>query len=368
MRLLLVVGLVLLLFALLADVSEKTGALIVIFAASSCTVAVTTPLIIRYAKKIGALDLPGGRHWHTEPTPRLGGLSIWMGVVVALLLTSIHYMPNLKALMICSTLMLFVGALDDVRGVSAAVRLFVQVAACGILIADGIHVTFLPNTWWGIGGEWLITVVWIVGITNAINFLDGIDGLVAGMAAGTSLMYFILSLLLDAPMMAYCSVALLGASIAFLGFNMQPARIFLGDGGSSFLGFFLATMSIQGHWAKNEPMVSFFIPILLLSVPIYDMVFTTVARIRSGKVYSIKTWIEYTGKDHLHHRLYQLGLTRSQVTVSICFLNLAVGFGAITLLQARTWGGVALVLQAICIYIMIALLETLGQRKANAKE
>jgi len=361
-RLLLMIGLVLLLYAFLGDVSEMTSTLIVIFVTASCAVTVVTPVVIHWAKKLGALDMPGGRHWHTEPTPRLGGIAIWVGVVVALLLTSIHYMPNLKALMICSTLMLFVGVLDDIYGVSAGVRLFMQVTACIILLLDGIHVTFLPPTWWGIGGEWIITIVWIVGITNAINFLDGIDGLVAGMAAGTSVMYFVLAHLLDSPMMAYLSVVLFGACIAFLGFNMRPARIFLGDGGSSFLGFFLATMSIQGEWAKNEPLVSFFIPILLLSVPIYDMVFTTVSRIASGKVYSLRTWIDYTGKDHLHHRLNQLGLTKTQVTICICFLNLAVGFGAITLLQARTYGGVALILQAVCIYLMIALLETLGLR------
>ncbi|MFH0880754.1 MAG: MraY family glycosyltransferase [Lentisphaerota bacterium] len=362
-RFLLMLCLVLLVLAVRLDLSSFARSLIVIFTASVAMVSVASPWVIQLALRIGAMDVPGGRHLHERPTPRMGGVAIWAGVIVALLLTSMHYMPNLRTLLICSSLMLVVGVLDDIRGVSALLRLIVQVGSCVILIADGVHVTFLPATWWGVAGEWIITVVWIVGITNAINFLDGIDGLVSGMVVGTGMMYFLLSMLMDAPMLSYCSVALMGASLGFLGFNIKPARIFLGDGGSSFLGFFLATLSIQGEWARHEPLVSFFIPILLLSVPIYDMVFTTIARIASGKVTSFRTWLEYAGRDHLHHRLGDLGLSRGKVAMVICFLNLAVGLGAITLFEARTYGGVALIAQAICVYSIIALLEILGQRK-----
>ncbi len=365
-RFFLVVCLGLLVAAALLPITRFFRSLIVLFASSFCMVTLATPLAIWAAKHLGAIDQPGGRHIHEQPTPRLGGPPIWLGVIVALLLTSMHFMPNLRALLICSSLMLLVGVLDDVRGASSLLRLAVQVGACGLLIADGVHVTFLPDTWWGIGGEWLITVIWIVGITNAINFLDGMDGLVAGLVIGTGLMYFILSFLLGYSMLAYCSMALIGASLGFLGFNLKPARIFLGDGGSSFLGFFLAALSVQGSWAKNDPLVSFFIPILLLSVPIYDMVFTTVARIASGKVTSFKSWLDFTGKDHLHHRLENLGLSRSQVVTVIWFLNLTVGLGAIALFEARTHGGVALIAQAICVYIIIALLEVLGERRGTS--
>jgi UDP-GlcNAc:undecaprenyl-phosphate GlcNAc-1-phosphate transferase len=365
-RFLLLLSLALLIFIWTVPVNGIVWRLAIIFAAAVTVVSVTAPLVILAARRLGAVDIPGGRHWHDVPTPKLGGLPIWLGVMTALLLTSMHYMPNLKALVIGSSLMLFIGLLDDLFDVPAVLRLLVQAGACVILIADGVHVTFLPATWWGVAGEWLITAVWILGITNAVNFLDGIDGLVAGLSFGTCLMYFMLSMLLASPMLAYCSVALIGAALAFLGYNVKPARLFLGDGGSSFLGFFLAALSIQGEWARHDPLVSFFIPVLLLSVPIYDMVFTTVARIASGKVYSFKTWIEYTGRDHLHHRLTALGLTRGQVTWCICFLNLAVGFGAITLFEARTYGGVALILQAICVYMIIALLEILGRRKPRA--
>lgn len=366
-RILLLLSFLLLTAVLLIDFSDIIQSVAVIFASSVYFVYLSTPFVIRIARKANAMDYPSGRKIHIAPTPRWGGMAVYSGVVVALLLTSMHYMPNLKALLIGSTLVLIVGLLDDLVTVQAMVKLLVQLVACVFLIADGVHVTFLPNTWWGIGGEWVITVVWIVGITNAINFLDGMDGLVPGLVAGTSLTYSILSLLVNSPMLAYCSVALLGASICFLSFNLKPARIFLGDSGSNFLGFFLAALSIHGTWAKNDPIVSFFIPILILSVPIYDMTFTTGARIITGKVASFKSWLEFTGKDHIHHRLEALGLTRGWVVLTICFLNMAIGLGAITLFEARTYGGVALIVQTVCVYIVIALLEVLGTRKKYEK-
>jgi len=336
--------------------------LIVIFSSSVCVVYIVVPFAMRLARRFGAMDFPGARRIHSEPTPRWGGLAVYAGVMVALLLTSILYMPNLQSMILSSTIILFVGLLDDVVNVKAWIKLLFQVGACVLLIVDGVHVTFLPDCWWGIAGEWLITVVWIVGITNAVNFLDGMDGLVSGLVAGTSLIYFVLSLLTGSVMLSYCSMALFGACLCFLSYNVKPARIFLGDSGSTFLGFFLAAMSIHGEWARHDPIVSFFIPILVLSIPIYDMVFTTIARISDGRVTSVRTWLEFTGKDHLHHRLERLGLTRGWVVATICFLNIGIGLGAVTLHEARTYGGVALIVQAVCVYIVLALLEVLGGR------
>lgn len=373
-RILLLLAFLLPLAVLLTDMPQFIQSLAIIISSSFCVVYVMTPLVIRIAEKVGAMDYPGERKIHARPTPRWGGIPVYAGVIVSLLLTSMHYMPNLKAMLIGSTLIFIVGLLDDVITIRATIRLLVQVAACFLLIFDGVHVTFLPDTWWGIAGEWIITIVWIVGITNAINFLDGMDGLLAGLVAGTSLIFFVLALLIysaglvDSPMLAYCALALFGSSICFLSFNVKPARIFLGDGGSNFFGFFLATMSIHGNWSKGEPLVSFFIPILILSVPIYDMVFTTVARIASGKVVSFKSWLEFTGRDHIHHRLEALGLSRGWVVAVICFLNMAIGVGAITLFEARTYGGVALIVQAVCVYIVVAVLEVLGRRKITRNQ
>lgn len=333
-----------------------------IFASSMCVAALVTPLAIRISSIIGAMDVPGGRHIHLNATPRLGGIAVVTGVVAALLLASINYMPNLRALLMGSFLVFFVGLLDDVRPVKASVKLLFQVVACAFLISDGVHVLFFPDTWWGLIGRWGVTTLWIVGITNAVNFLDGMDGLLSGLVMGTSAIYFVLALLLGSNMLAYCSLALFCASFAFLGYNIKPARIFLGDGGSTFLGFFLAALSVQGSWAKNNPLVSFFIPVLILSVPIYDMIFTTVSRIASGRVNSFRSWLEYTGRDHLHHRLEALGFSRGNVVLMICLLNLGVGMGAIVIFESKTYGGITMIAQTICIYIFIALLEVFGGR------
>jgi len=311
------------------------------------------------------MDYPAERKVHTVPTPRWGGIAVYAGFVISLLVVCNNYMPDLKALLLSSTIVLVIGLLDDLVGIRAPVKLFGQFVACVILIINDVQVTFLPNTWWGIEGEWIITVVWILGITNAINFLDGMDGLVPGLVAGTSIIYFTLSFLVDSPMLAYVSAALLGVSLCFLSYNMKPALIFLGDGGSNFLGFFLGAMSIHGTWARHDPLVSFFIPILILSVPIYDMIYTTVARVATGKVKSVRDWLEFTGRDHIHHRLESLGLSRSKVVATIWVLNMAVGLGAITLFEARTYGGIALIAQATGVYTIIALLEVLGGQKGK---
>lgn len=357
----------LLIFILAFKPGEFVEALGLILASSICTVVIITPFVIRFSEKAGAIDYPDPRRIHAVPTSRWGGLAVSTGVATALLLTSINYMPNLRALLTGSYLILMVGLLDDIKRINVFVKLLVQLVACFILIADGICVTFPPAAWWGgMQFQWIVMVLWIVGITNAMNFLDGMDGLLSGLVMGMSLIYFVLALLLGSNMMAFCSLALFGAAFAFLAFNINPTRIFLGDGGSTFFGFFMAALSVQGGWAENNPLVSFFIPIFVLSVPIYDMIFTTVSRITTRKVTSFRSWLEYTGKDHLHHRLEALGLSRAQVVAAICFLNLGVGLGAITLFEARTYGGITLLMQIICIYIIIALLEVLAMKKNQA--
>ncbi|MCG2658772.1 MAG: undecaprenyl/decaprenyl-phosphate alpha-N-acetylglucosaminyl 1-phosphate transferase [Kiritimatiellae bacterium] len=356
--------LILLLVVKLGVFVEALG---LILAASICAVVIITPLVIKFSAKAGAIDYPDERRIHLVPTSRWGGLAVSTGVTVALLLTSIHYVPNLRALLTGAYLILLVGLLDDIKRINVFIKLLVQLVACVILIANGICVTFPPAAWWGgVQFQWIVMVLWIVGITNAMNFLDGMDGLLSGLVMGMSLIYFVLALLLGSNMLAYCSLALFGAAFAFLGFNIKPVRIFLGDGGSTFFGFFLAALSVQGGWAEKNPLVSFFIPIFILSVPIYDMVFTTVARIATRKVTTFRSWLEYTGKDHLHHRLEALGLSRGQVVMAICFLNMGVGLGAITLFEARTYGGITLLFQIICIYMVIALLEILAMKKTHS--
>ncbi len=364
LRIILCVVLVLFLAVKFFPFEETVIKYCIALGASFIFTAIFMPLIIWLARKAGAIDMPGERRIHLNPTPRWAGIAIGIGVGVSIVITSWGYMPHLRAFLISSYLMLICGVIDDSFHISALIRLLIQLLAAVILIADGVVITFLPaDVWWGLLGRWLITIVWLIGITNAINFLDGMDGLLASLVMGCCIIFFVLAIMLGNTMLAICVAAIFGATLGFLPFNITPAKSFLGDGGSTFLGFMLAALSVHGSWAKNDPLVSFCVPVLILSVPIYDMTFTTVSRIATGKVRSFREWVEYTGRDHIHHRLEALGLSRAQVVFFITILNLAIGIGAITIFEARTYGGITLVIQTIYIYAIIALLEILGSKR-----
>jgi UDP-GlcNAc:undecaprenyl-phosphate GlcNAc-1-phosphate transferase len=339
---------------------------LVAFVASLSTL-ILTPFVIVLAKKYGAVDAPNeARKIHTAVTPRWGGIAIFLGVLIAVCLnfSSLH---DIRAVLIATAFIFVVGVIDDLRGLSSATRGITQLAACIILITAGIRITFLPDTWWGNSLEIMLTILWLVGITNALNFLDGMNGLVSGLGAGCALVFTILALILNQPALAYLSGALCASCICFIGFNCIPSRIFLGDCGSTTIGFLLASLGIIGEWSGNgrDPFVSFVVPVIVLSVAIYDMIFTTIARIHSGKVHTFREWLDYTGRDHLHHRINHLGWSRMQTVFIIWFINLAISFSAVYMLNAPFAYGIIAVLQTICIYLLVALLEVSATRINN---
>ena len=343
-----------------------------VFLQDSCAVALVSclatwalvPVAGKLAWALGAVDRPGGRRIHRVATPRLGGAAVFGGVCIAALLVH-RTLASMTILIAASGLVFVVSLVDDVRGTPAWVRLAVQVGACLVLIAGGLRVSILPASLWGDLLEYLVTIVWLVGIANAVNFLDGMNGLVPGLTAITSGVFGVLALRLGQHSLAFCAVALSGAQLAFLGFNIKPARMFLGDCGSITSGFFMAGLAIMGNWSPADVWVSSLVPVLVLSVPIYDMIFTTVSRVSSGKVTTVREWLEYTGRDHIHHRLNRLGLSRAQTVVVIWFLNTVVALSSVPVIEShgnRLIGLVA-VTQASCTYLIFALLETLGLRK-----
>lgn len=331
---------------------------------ASLTTLILTPLVIRLAKICGAVDAPTeARKIHKTITPRWGGISIFIAVLLGVCL-NFSSLLEARAVLLAAGLVFLVGVLDDLRGLSSSVRGFAQLSACAILVFEGIQITFLPATWWGVSLEIILTVLWLVGITNAINFLDGMNGLVSGLGAGCAFVFTVLALILNQPALAYVSGALCAACVCFVGFNCKPARIFLGDCGSTTIGFLLAALGILGDWtSKGEhAFVSFVVPVLVLSVAIYDMIFITVARIKSGKVHSFREWLDYTGRDHLHHRLNQLGWNQMQTVFLIWFINLSVSLSAVFLLDAPLTNGIVAIGQTSCIYVLVALLEVAGLR------
>ncbi len=340
-----------------------------IFLEQACAVAVVailgaslcTWLSIGLAHRLGAVDRPGGRHIHRGVIPRLGGVGILGGVGAAFLLK----WPALAdggILFGAAGLVFLISFLDDVRGTPAFARLLVQVGASLLLILGGLRISIFPPSPLGDAAEYVVTVIWLVGLANAVNFLDGMNGLVPGLSAITCATFTVLALRTGQRTLAYSAVAMMAAQTAFLGFNIKPARVFLGDCGSVTTGFFMAGLGIMGDWSPRAVWVSGLVPILVLAVPIYDMVFITVNRVLTGRVRNLREWIEYTGRDHLHHRLNQLGLNRAQTVLAIWFLSAVASLGGVVVIEAggRVSVGLIVGVQTVCVFLIVALLEFLA--------
>jgi UDP-GlcNAc:undecaprenyl-phosphate GlcNAc-1-phosphate transferase len=324
---------------------------------SSCITYTLIPAVAEVATRLGAVDIPRGRHAHTDATPLMGGTAIFLGFALVMVFARdiLHFSLELKGVAVAATLIFISGALDDVWGLSARVRLIIQLLAVAILIKFGVILSFLPQTWWGDAGEILITVLWVIGITNAVNFLDGLDGLASGSSAINAAFFALVALQTDQSFMMLLSIALMGACLGFLPYNfkrMKPASIFLGDSGSNFLGFTLAGIGILGEWGTNN-LVGLAVPILILSVPIFDTTLTTVVRFKTGKVRNLSEWIRFTGRDHFHYRLSDLGLGNKTAVWVIYLISVWLGLEALVTKNARGIDAIFSLLQVAIVFILL---------------
>jgi UDP-GlcNAc:undecaprenyl-phosphate GlcNAc-1-phosphate transferase len=331
----------------------------------SCLIAFgLTPIVIRLARFLEVLDLPATRKLHAEPTPLLGGLAIYTAFGVSLLANSIldH---QVVAIMVGASLLVVVGILDDVRSVPAWVKLLAQLLAVAVVANAGIVLTLFPQSVVGSSvANAGLTLVWLLGITNAMNFFDGMDGLATGLSIITAGFLGLFAALTFQPFMGWLAAAIVGGCLGFLPFNLRPKRpaaIFLGDAGSTFLGFVLAALAVKGEWAENH-IIDIAAPVLIFWIFIFDMTHITVARIATGKVRTFQEWIAYVGKDHLHHRLEALLGSRRQTVFLIFFLSISMGLAAMALRNARTLEAVLLILQAAIIVVIVSILEHAGNR------
>lgn len=323
-----------------------------------------TPLMVRIGHRWNLVDVPADRKIHVQPTPRLGGLALYAGFIGSLLLNSI--VPDwMVAILAAGSLLLLIGVIDDIRELPAWVKLCGQLLAAGIVIASGKILTLFPPGPLGDAANIVLTLLWIVGITNAFNFFDGMDGLAAGLAVLMAGFMGVVAFETDQAGLGWLAIAMIGASLGFLPYNFRgtkPAVIFLGDGGSTFIGFTLACLAVKGNWADSSPIVSFSNPLLIFGVLIYDMIHITVERVITGKVTSVKEWLDYVGKDHLHHRL-ERALGSRQASIAMIFLfTICFGLAALALRHAGTMEAVLLLIQAGLIAAMITLLEISGRR------
>lgn len=298
-----------------------------------------TPLVKRLAFRIGAVDAPNYRKVHSRIMPRLGGLAIFLSFLIGLLILR----PDsqyIVAIVIGATLIIITGVLDDMYEISAKAKMLGQLAAAGIIVFyGGIQIEFITLPF---GGELEfgflsipVTILWIIGITNAINLIDGLDGLAAGVSTIALITLSVMAFIM-ADFFVLAVAALLACStIGFLFYNFHPAKIFMGDTGALFLGFMIAVLSLLGF--KNITMVSFIIPVIMLGVPISDTFFAIVRRVRNKQKWSDPD------KSHLHHRLIDIGFSHRQTVLIIYGIAAMFGLFAIIFSMAKIWGAILLV-------------------------
>lgn len=294
---------------------------LLIFATALLMAAGSTPMARRVALRYGVIDQPNARKLHVNPIPLLGGLAIYIAVIGALLLYGMRAeVMQLAAILIGATWVSFFGLWDDHRGLGPIPKLLGQVGAALILIIGGVMVR-LPIPLWL---NYAITLFWVVGITNAFNLLDNMDGLSGGLGAVAAAFFLLLAAFSGQYLVGGLAAAVLGACLGFLIYNFNPARIFMGDTGSLFLGFLMAAVGIKLRFPSNVPWVTWMIPILVLGVPIFDTTLVFVSRLRRGK-----NPLTTPGKDHVSHRLVQRGWTRREAVLLLYLAGCALGAVAI---------------------------------------
>ena len=290
------------------------------------------PAVIYFSQKKGLVDLPGGRKIHDHPVPRLGGVAVWLSTMLTFLfLIFLSYYPYgslLSGILLGSSLMFLLGLIDDIYCLDAKFKLFIQLAVATIVYCLGIRIedVYLP---FGISFHlgflsWFVTTAWIVGVSNAVNFIDGIDGLAGSIISISAVTLGIIAAGMSSSGMVSPLIAfiLAGAMLAFLTYNFNPAKIFMGDSGALFSGFLLATLSITGVMQVNS--TAMWIPVLVLSVPVFDITFASVRRIMKGKSPFV------ADAEHIHHRLLKAGFSQNK---AVLFLTgVAVLSGAISVL------------------------------------
>lgn len=323
-----------------------------------------TPLMRLIAFKFNIIDNPDARKIHDDATPLLGGVAIIIAFSFSIMANML--LDKGMVVLLCGGIIVtFIGLLDDLRQMPARVKLIIQILVVLALIYNGIILNlFPPRTTWGFWMNLVFTIIWIVGITNAMNFIDGMDGLATGLSAIIAVFMGIVAFQTNQPSMGWIAIAILGTCLGFFPFNFRfksPALIFLGDAGSTFLGFMLAGLAVMGHWSESR-IVAFANPVLIFWVLIFDMTYITVERIVTGKVRTVKEWIDYVGTDHLHHRLFSLLGDKWKAVLTIFLFSATLGLGSIALRNAKPIDSILLVVQAFLIAIIFSVIEYAGRR------
>lgn len=318
---------------------------------SALATFILTFFVKEFAVRFKFIDIPDFRKIHITPTPRLGGLAIYFGFLIGLLYLEPHA-QHLPAIIIGSGIIVLTGALDDRYGIRAVVKLSGQVSGAAVLVFSGLVIERITLPFFGmidLGVFGIVlTLFWIVGITNAINLIDGLDGLATGVSTIALSSMFVMAIMQGQVVAAYLSIVLIGSNIGFLYHNFYPAKIYMGDTGSNLLGYMIAVISILGLF-KNIAIFSFIIPIVILAVPIFDTLFAIVRRALN------KQRIMAPDNKHIHYQLLNAGFSHRQSVLIIYAFSLV--FGVLAVISTQ----VAIITTLIITMFVIALLYILAE-------
>ena len=333
---------------------------------------VSTPLAEAFARKVGAIDVPkDARRVHDHPIPRMGGLAIFLGFVLGVVLFA-QIDTQLKGILLGSVVIVAVGVVDDITPLPALVKLVVQIGAALIAVWFGVRIEHLANPIFWSAREYLnlgvfsipVTVLWIVGITNSVNLIDGLDGLAVGVSAIASLSMLAISIMLGQWNPAIVLAAVLGACIGFMPYNLNPAKIFMGDTGALMLGYVLACVSVTGL-LKFYTIISFTVPLLALGLPIFDTAFAIIRRLLKGQNPMSPD------RGHFHHRLIDMGMSQKQAVALLYGISSILGLSSVMITTNGEMKALVLVFAfvvAIAIGIALTRSHTKEEEKAPNSE
>lgn len=320
------------------------------------------PLVIYYSEKKGLVDKPNERKIHSIPISRLGGIAIWTSTMLTFLfLIFLSYYPYgslLSGILLGSSLMFLLGLIDDIYGLNAKFKLIIQLSIATIVFCLGIRIETLFNPF---GAQiilnplvsYILTMGWIVGISNAVNFIDGIDGLAGSVITIGSVTLGLIAVAMVPPntISALIAFILAGSMLAFLTYNFNPAKIFMGDSGALFAGFLLATLSITG--VMKTATLTMIVPIIVLAVPVLDITFSSLRRIAKG------TSPFVADAEHIHHKLLKAGLSQNKTVLILASMALMAGALATVLVSSSL---LKYFLYAVGISVVMLILNLMAKK------
>lgn len=324
-----------------------------IFLAFLCSLIISfisTPPVKRFAERVGAIDVPKDeRRVHKHPIPRMGGIAIFLGFICSILVF-VDMTTQTSGLLMGALIIAVMGAVDDIVSLKPWVKLLGQLAAALVAIRSGLVFNYISTinifsseTAVAIGDLSIpFTMLWIIGCTNAVNLIDGLDGLAVGVSAISSFTMLVVSVFVAEPAVSVIMAALSGACLGFMPYNLNPAKIFMGDVGSQLLGYVLATASIMGMF-KFHAIIAFLIPVFALAVPLADTVFAFFRRIAHGQSPF------HADKGHFHHRLLAMGMSQKQAVAVLYSVSAVLGLFAVLL------AGDSVILKVICVLLAFVI-------------